>query len=312
MKLMQVEALKSYFELYPYLDLAKGSAEPLYPSNVDLFVEFNKIAADPTITTEFDFQSRLSETVTSLHDAHASYQPTCFVAARFLQPWVIAARYPEGLSVPEIYLRDTVTAGSFVFSEYSRRVQPFLTPFVTEFEGFWGRTLGRDPAGLVGYVVEEIDGVDVLTYIQNYADRIGGTSRVPDARFNNVLPTTTYINGTMRMIDALLYRITYAPSSLPTSRTYKLRGPSGDSVEITAPWGGYLRPPAAFTDQASFYRSYCTRRLFASSPGGVSQRSVPLSPRDTEEGLRDGVETLRGVSDVPTNHVGGRTLINPD
>ncbi|KAI8849805.1 hypothetical protein BC829DRAFT_390740 [Chytridium lagenaria] len=224
MKRNQADALKSYFELYPYLDIAKSSSAPLFPSSIDLLPEIDRIANDPTITSEFEYQSRLVDLVTSLHDAHSFYQPSCFTSVRFFQPWVIAARYPEGLrGQPELYLRETVVDGSYAFSEYAREAAPFLSGLMGEFERFWRGALGREAREFVGYSIVSIDGTDAATYVQRFADRLAGVSREPDSRFNLVLPTTAYVNGSMRLLDGLIYRVASPPSDFSAKRTYRLR-----------------------------------------------------------------------------------------
>ncbi|KAJ3104523.1 hypothetical protein HDU97_009136 [Phlyctochytrium planicorne] len=330
-KKKQIESLKSYFELYeslfrsflhgppsltalehryPYLDLAKSSNAPLYPSQVDLFGELDRIANDPAVVTEYDFHSRVSDLVSSLNDAHSYYQPICYTAVRFFQPWVISARYPAELAgKPELYLKSIVTEGSFTFSDYSRKSNPFLGKYRGEYDQYWNRALGVNPKSYVGYAVVEIDGQDSLVsffgfdfeleerrriltiaiqdYVQSYGDRLSGVSRVADTRFNYVLPSMQFINGTMRMADSLLYRITWAPSDLKPTRTYKLKGPKGDEVEVNAPWGGYVRPPLAFSDRDSFYRTLCTGKKNPDDPNIV----VPPLPEASSSSAQVGEES---------------------
>ncbi|KAJ3116054.1 hypothetical protein HDU96_010520 [Phlyctochytrium bullatum] len=300
-------ALKSYFDFYPYLDLAKNSQAPLYPSQVDLYAQIDRLSTDPSITTLFEYNSRLTDAVASLHDAHAFYQVGCFTAYRFVQPWVFAARYPEELKgSPEIVLARAFPEGTFTFSDEQRLQNPFLNEVAAQLDKFWGQALGKPAKDFIGYKVVSVDDVDTATYIQNFTDRLSGIAKDPDARFNYVLSYQNFENGKFTPRDGLFSRITYPPFDFGSKRKYRLKSPAGDEVTVDAPWAGYFwRPMTNITDNASYYKAFCRRPLYerlasADGPGVISRRSE--TPGNGVERFREGVE-------FPLTSVGGAKLL---
>jgi hypothetical protein len=160
----QIDALKSYFNLYAFADIAKNAAPPLFSSKVDIIATLDAIAANSSITTELLFHTKIKDAISSLNDAHANYRPSCFTQLVFVQPWVVAARYRQKSNIstssgtspgvkPELYLRELVTAKS----NYFENIRDM--PQTRGVESFWNGTLG-DLAGYAGYTILKIDGED--------------------------------------------------------------------------------------------------------------------------------------------------------
>ncbi|KAJ3281054.1 hypothetical protein HDU76_009017, partial [Blyttiomyces sp. JEL0837] len=283
-KQSQVNAIKSYFNLYPYLDIANGIKSPYYPSSVNLFGALDALVADNNTVTEYDFQAKVTALVNSLNDGQAQYLPTCFSQMLIMQPFVIAAQYNRGAGMPpQIYIRDSVVSGSAVFTALGSAG----TVAGNALNSFWATNgVGADPASFKGYIVTGIDGMDPVKAIQAYADT-QGVSRDPNVRFNNAL--FSYIWGTnsasgtpvagILPVDGSYYmRLT--PFSLnKDSIAYTLVSPAGKTVTVNATWAAVPLNGdigQATQSESVYYSHYCTPQT-PSAPSFVVSNSVSSS-----------------------------------
>ncbi|KAJ1539563.1 hypothetical protein HK405_012754, partial [Cladochytrium tenue] len=236
---------------------AQSSGSPYYSSNVDLFATLDTIAANDSITTEFDFHTQVEAAIASLNDAHSSYYPSCFLTSRLLQPFVIDAKYKAG-SAPTIYIRDTVISGSSLLGGITTTAVGQLKSLLTS---TWKSAITADPATYVNYTIKSINSVDAVAYIQAAADYWVGASHSPETRFNFYMPTTKWNSTTSSFTfsDGTIYRRLSVPSTLDLLWTYELESPAGDAVTLSnIPWAGYVMENKNFTGNASYYQAFCT------------------------------------------------------
>ncbi|KAI9335359.1 hypothetical protein DFJ73DRAFT_763906 [Zopfochytrium polystomum] len=261
----QVNALKSYFQLYPFLDEAKDSSSPYYASKYDLFAALDAAAADTTLTSEFAFQWALIDAVNlKLNDGHATYLPYCFTLRFYaMLPFVFGAQY-SGSATPQIVIRDAFTRGSGYFAQLGTAGARFGAVLDN---GWWAAGLGgKLPADFAGYVVQSINGVDAVTFVKSYADS-EGQSRSADTRFNNALVSYQYLNGQLIPRDGNLYlRTNILRADMPDALALVLSNPTtGETVSVSAKWAVWPTDTSGFANNAKYYSQYCPRSALASS-----------------------------------------------
>ncbi|KAJ1547342.1 hypothetical protein HK405_006090, partial [Cladochytrium tenue] len=283
----QIEALKSNFQMHPYLDQMKSSDHPFFTSHVDLLDELEQIRADRSIVTEHAFHSRIVNLVKSLRDGHTAYLPTCFQAYLLFQPWIIAAKYPGGDVDPSpvIYLRSIISIATKAASSPASSTPLTKKDYGGHMVAFW-RAAGIEIANYVGWTVSKINGLDAVLFIQQEGDREYGVSRTKDTRFNKMLPNYKYAGGKWSIADSGLYQRTYIPPDFPTVWQYELSPPANNSaanassVLITVPWAAVVSPAVAkaMTSRDTYYSAACVSSSLAAS--GVAQ-IVPAVPQSS-------------------------------
>ncbi|KAJ1566180.1 hypothetical protein HK405_010822, partial [Cladochytrium tenue] len=259
----QITYLKQYFNLYPYLDIAKSSSSPLFSSNVDLFAKLDAIASNSSITTEFDFQTQVQAAIKSLNDAHLVYSPYCFISARLMQPFIIDAKFTTG-SAPTIYIRDSFVNGSNFLGSWT---SPTATQFKAALTSAWSTATNGDPSTYTGYTVTKINGMDAVAYIQKVADYWSGISHSPETRFNYYMPSTQWSSSSssFTFADGPFYRIVYIPYNMDWYWDYELTSPSGTTVTLSqVPWAGYVSASNPFSSAATYYANNCQSATMAS------------------------------------------------
>ncbi|KAJ3114946.1 hypothetical protein HDU96_001446 [Phlyctochytrium bullatum] len=209
-----IQALQTYFEIYPYTDLLANATIPLFLSTLPIRTTLATLAHDATLTTLFAFQSRVRRFFLALRDAHASYTPTCFNAFRFSQPWHLGAVWE---------------ADGGVGVEIVGEVWEGLA-------GVWEGWRGLGEGRYVGWRVVEVDGVDVVRAIEAHASRFVGYSRSPSSRFNRALHSRLYTSGKWLDISGTFYETSFLDPSTPFNRTYLLRSKTGVNVTVRVPW----------------------------------------------------------------------------
>ncbi|KAJ1568158.1 hypothetical protein HK405_003448 [Cladochytrium tenue] len=252
-KATQVEYLKQYFNLYPYLDIAKESTAPSFPSSVDVLAQLDTIAANATITSEFDFQTQIKAVFMSLNDAHASYFPSCFVAAEMFQPFVLDAKFSAG-SPPTIYVR---------WSNVNR-TDLYSAPIRSLMANEWASLIGDDPNTYVSYTVTKINGMDAVAYIQKVADYWTGLSHSPESRFNRAIPWILWTGSYYGFNEGIINRIRYIPSNMDWYWDYELESPSGQKVTLSkVPWVGVgsFSTTVPLASSSEYYSSFCTSNV---------------------------------------------------
>ncbi|KAJ3197380.1 hypothetical protein HDU67_003744, partial [Dinochytrium kinnereticum] len=152
-KAKQIAAVKSYMDLYPYLNLVKTVG-------IDMFASLDALKTDPTLTTEFAFQEKIVTLFKSLRDAHAVYSPTCFTTVNFLQPWVMAAKYSKTRTT--IVLKESIRKGSTLSIHFPKSFADIAGTFPGLISEAWRREVGVDTDAFVGWEVVQIDGVDAV------------------------------------------------------------------------------------------------------------------------------------------------------
>ncbi|KAJ1565682.1 hypothetical protein HK405_011822, partial [Cladochytrium tenue] len=251
----QVATLKKYFNLYPYLDIIKSSSSPYFTSNLDLFATLDAIASNPSITTEYDFQTQVQAAIASLNDAHSSYQSNCFLAAEIFQPFVIDAKYAAG-SKPTIYIRASNADRTDLIANPSTS-----SSLSTLMGSAWANTTNGNPSQYIGYTVSKINGLDAVDYIQKFADYWSSFSHTPEARFNLFMPSAAWDSHTSSYVlnDGSLYRMVTIPYNLDWYWDYELVSPAGQAVTLSkVPWAGFADTNSVISSGSYYYNDFCS------------------------------------------------------
>ncbi|KAI9345177.1 hypothetical protein DFJ73DRAFT_960849 [Zopfochytrium polystomum] len=276
----QVKNLKSYYELYPFLDLAKDSKAPLFPLKVDIDALLDSIAADNTLTTEFAFQTAMYKAVNSLNDAHMSYVGTCFTKFTAMLPFVFASQHdPTPGKPPKIIVKDTFTSGSALFKTAGFPAANLAKAL----DKFWIHGLrGSSAANFTGFVVQEINGLDPVDFIvkNTLKDSI---SKSPETRFNNALRSYRWTAGNPAGRDGSLYYKTVLTSDMPNVLRMTLLNPAtGNTSQIHAPWAVITTSASSLVSADTYYAKYCappkTASLVARDDAPVPGISDPELP----------------------------------
>ncbi|KAJ3108128.1 hypothetical protein HDU96_007676 [Phlyctochytrium bullatum] len=280
-KRQQVDALKSYFNLYAYLDLAKGTSAPLFPISVDIMQQLDAVVTNPSIQTEFQFHRAINRAVKSLHDAHAQYIPRCFKDFAFVQPFVLEPSYKNGYGMPPaMVVRMTVV-------DHFARDLPQLAGALTK---FWS------PAVLppfVGQEVVSIDGKDALAAVQEFADANIGQSRSAETRFNAALPSYSWTpdaaasgggRGGNFATSQTQFTIFQTPlTDIGRTVRYVFRNASGATTTVDAPYAVLTSAQAFVTLQRgggkAYYDQFC-------GPRAAVNEKINAKDIIIEEGLR--------------------------
>ncbi|KAJ3112151.1 hypothetical protein HDU96_004885 [Phlyctochytrium bullatum] len=250
---------------YPYANIAK--------TLVDIGAELRKLQTDTTITSDFEFQTRIARAITRLQDGHFSYATTCYSVMQFFQPWVITTKYTAGNPKPTLYLRDLITKGSTLTIDLPAVFPNIAAAFTNNLITAFTRAMGQDPSLLIGYEIVAIDGQDPITAVQQYADAYVGSSHTAETRFNFALAQTQYIKGSLQVKDGPFFTTSSPSFDLPTVRNYTLRNPqNGQTVSVAAPWLGLFPSTSTAAVTSTRYRqAFCGG---ASGTGAISRAST--------------------------------------
>ncbi|KAJ3218444.1 hypothetical protein HDU67_005540 [Dinochytrium kinnereticum] len=281
---LTIEALRTYLNLYPYLNIPKMN------STFDIVAELDAMQTYPVPSSEYGMHSALTRLFALLHDAHTLYQSDCFSTFQFLQPWIIGPRYKWSSASlaekPRLYVRNTIFEG-LELDYFLPRINITRAAQVSGLmQALWNETLGAEPGAFVGYEIISIDGRDPVSAVQSFADEVVGLSRDPDTRFNAALGRMQFEGGRHRLIEGPFVSASYWPQGLADTRAYVLRPPSGPDITLRVPWLAYFVPVAGsqpFPDPmtSTFYRrNFCGDPRFnttADSPpaGATSSQSLP-------------------------------------
>ncbi|KAJ3106942.1 hypothetical protein HDU97_005223 [Phlyctochytrium planicorne] len=310
----QIDALKTYFNLYVYLDMAKNSEFPLFHSKMDILAKLDKIASNNAITSEFQFHREVIKTVKGLHDAHTQYVPRCFRDFVFVQPFVLAPKYPSPGQKPIITVKTTIL-------DHFKEELPDLA---TALQQFWSPV---NLASFVGQEIVSIDGKDALTAVLEFADVNVGQSRSPETRFNAATPSyawtrTPGVANPGFTITQTQFSLFQTPvSDLKKTLNIVLRDlRTGKETNIDAPYA-VLTSSAAFGalqrgGGQAFYSDLCGPNAVSNSANAneilinegiklgrrmeaLRRRSAALEvdEEDEEEDDEDEVDTVEDVDD---------------
>ncbi|KAJ3107793.1 hypothetical protein HDU97_003141 [Phlyctochytrium planicorne] len=214
--------LKSQYELYPFLQMAKNTGGDLYTSKVDFFAELDTIAS--TAKTVFEFHSRILFLIKSLQDAHSAYVPKCFVGEFvFYQPFSLSSYFPDVTKEPIIRITG---------STYTKRDFGFFNA------SLWSSSLkDRSIESYLNYTVVSIDGKPAIQYVQEFADKYSGFSKEPDSRFNYVLEQNLFLDGKFERIPSPITKLVFLGHNASLERSYVLESPSkNETLNLTVPW----------------------------------------------------------------------------
>ncbi|KAJ3313133.1 hypothetical protein HDU76_002710 [Blyttiomyces sp. JEL0837] len=245
---IQIDALKSYFNFYPFTDLALYSRSPFYELNIDITSLLDNIIQNDSITTEFMLHQEIRSTLNKLMDPHVSYLPKCFSQVYFRQAFFLGV-VNSGLGLAggnaSIYIADVL--------------------------GVDGASDGLWPTGLAkyrGWIVTKINGIDAVTYIQTIADEVYPLSKSPSSRFNSVLTHYQPLNtntARMALYGGITLLTTRIYKGITNSITYSLLNPNstdGAGQDVEIPWAGSMMnglvQSDVFQDSDSYYQGYCT------------------------------------------------------
>ncbi|KAJ3106470.1 hypothetical protein HDU97_006256 [Phlyctochytrium planicorne] len=268
-----IAEMKSYWNLYPFLDLQKDSLQNgpnVYAAKIDFFSELDKLAADDSITLGFDFHSRLKRLIASMNDAHNSYEPQCYGSFLFIQPWNLIAKYSSGSATPSIEIHSTITQPDVtVLYENKLDIATYWSDFLNN----------KRMESYAGYKVTAIDGKDVLQFIQEVGDKTG-FSREPESRFNFALSQFSYYKGGYQLNPSELAVTTFIGYGSKTYRTYDLQSPTGEKVTMSIPWLS-VRSGDPFSNYVSFFAKFCT--VLGSNSLGSSTTGLSLVSKSSIE-----------------------------
>ncbi|KAI9345176.1 hypothetical protein DFJ73DRAFT_797047 [Zopfochytrium polystomum] len=248
----QVDIVKSYLELYPFLDMAKNTTAPLWPSHVDLLPTLDAIAHNDQLTTEFAFQSAVHDALEALDDGHTYYEGKCF-----RQFWAM---------LPYLF-----TAGGVPAADLAEAL-----------DRFWVHGLrGARAANFTGFVVTKIDGLDPVDYILKQTKAMS-ISRAAETRFNYALASYSWYQGLLP-VDGWLYFRTLLTAGMPDVLRLTLTDPAtGRAVQVDAPWAVVALDAAALASAGTYYAKYCT----AAASTAVSRRDE-VPPATPLEGVTE-------------------------
>ncbi|KAJ3106711.1 hypothetical protein HDU96_008132 [Phlyctochytrium bullatum] len=266
-KAQHVKELKPFLDAYPFADLyLNPPSPPTFPgAGIDAMKELDRIAADPTITTQYDFYTKIYEMVGKFNDAHFSYRPGCLTAFTFRQPFRLGPTYPTPDGKPVIKVIDVSPAS------------PVWTP-----------ALGTANLGsFLNYTVKAIDGLPAADAIQAFADKYLGFARSDGSRFNAALARRTYAGGNFITRPGRFFEFVFLPSDTQP-RTYVLTPPPAADgtqpadVTVTVPWAAFPRTVNGITSitNAEFYENLCLNPNLLPRP--LQRRDLTLQAADAD------------------------------
>ncbi|KAJ3377446.1 hypothetical protein HDU84_008625 [Entophlyctis sp. JEL0112] len=254
-KKAQTDAIKGYFNQYPYLDVAANAVAPHFPLHENFFAALDAIVADTNATTEVGLKWAIEDQLNALQDAHIYIGFLCFNQARFLQPFGITLA--NGVPIISKLLDTIYGSDDSLYNKW--------------YNVLWGDSLkGKDARSLIGSTVVAINGQDPLDYIQAYADKYFGISHSPETRINYMFDSYTWSNAAVTSIW-IFGRNTRPDEAI----TYQLRLQDG-TLFTTGAFEWIARISASslpyFATSDLYYTTYCTatntprKRDFASLP----------------------------------------------
>ncbi|KAI8836706.1 hypothetical protein BJ741DRAFT_648972 [Chytriomyces cf. hyalinus JEL632] len=231
-KKAQIDALKGYFNIYPFKYIAKDIKAPYYPMSYDFYADLDSIVADPAITTEYQLQRSIQRSIAKLEDGHNSYTLSCFDAFRFVQPFRLMPAY-SGESVSITIDRLYVESKSLT--------------------DIWTNGTQQQPlSSYIGATVVSMDGRDPLEYLQGFADVYNPIGHAPETRFNGLFSSYKGLNSSD---DSHFADQSNAPRT--STITYELRLKSGSTATVAFPWIGVLNKPITDIATAQTYHASC-------------------------------------------------------
>ncbi|KAJ3264991.1 hypothetical protein HDU77_006814 [Chytriomyces hyalinus] len=283
----QTDALKGYFNVYPYKDVVTDSKAPFYEMHFDLFAALDAIATNDAITDEFSLEMNIVDTLARLQDGHVSYTPQCFNAFVFMQPFDLMPVYKSVGSGIEIMVADLaadeLAAGSAIYSS------------------FWKNAFGgRAPSDFRGAKVVSLNGQDPVDFLQAFADKYNGIGHAPEARFNSLFPSYNWPKIDEPILSSFSV---HAYPTTPISYVFELEDKS--TVSVTFEWVGIMTPGHKSTTFAggaqSYYKDHCSTfaHKTASHHHFSTRRDKNLFAYHKSSSLqRDAADSSHGVANI--------------
>ncbi|KAJ3030729.1 UNVERIFIED_CONTAM: hypothetical protein HDU68_007940 [Siphonaria sp. JEL0065] len=259
----QIDAIKGYFNLYPYKDITKKSKTPYYPMSVDIFKTLDAITTSAAIKTERQLQTAIQNLLTKLEDGHIFYRPLCFQSYRYYQPFVLAPTFADDgphYTVSQL----TLAADHPVYQ-------------------FWNKSFGGvNPSEFIGARINTINSQDPTEFLQDFVDSGNGIGHAPETRFNVLFPTYSWptIN------DFWYYAFPIQRIPRP-STSYEFQFANGSITELKFEWPAVLKTsPTHFTSADQYYKTECT------APKSRDNKDVSQRNPHFEDPIREKIEDL--------------------
>ncbi|KAJ3103842.1 hypothetical protein HDU96_009133 [Phlyctochytrium bullatum] len=267
-----VKELKPFIEAYPLTDVhlfPAGWPFSFSGTRVDIFKELDRIAANASITTQYDFFSQIHQLITSFEDPYFSYAPMCMMAFDMRQPFRLGA----------------------VYSKADVDIWPAI------------KVLDVSPASAA------IDGLSAISAVEDFAAKRSNYARTLSARFNHVLLGKTFSKGQFITRPGLFNEMLFLPSEAGKPRTYVLSPPpladgtQPEDITLTVPWAAFPRRKmreGISTTNAGYYNVFCEDKppLPALGRRHVSPTDSKLEENEPQRLIRP--STPAGTSDPPT------------
>jgi len=211
-----LQQVTNLFGLYSFTEIARNSGAP-YNVAIDLTTRLNQIA-NKTYTNDLQFHLDISALYNLYSDAHLLY------------------------TVPSPYSRFSIFRPFFFDSIVTNGVQQLWTTGSTFTIATYQTLYGIDLTPYIGKQIISVNGVNAITWAQNFANAVG-VSLDPAGRFNNVL----YNGFGAGTLSAYTVSIGYVP---PLNETYTF---AGNNNAVTLP---SLFVPALTTTGLNDFTSY--------------------------------------------------------
>eukprot|EP01128_Nolandella_sp_AFSM9_P012426 TRINITY_DN9271_c0_g1_i1.p1 TRINITY_DN9271_c0_g1~~TRINITY_DN9271_c0_g1_i1.p1 ORF type:complete len:616 (+),score=146.32 TRINITY_DN9271_c0_g1_i1:33-1850(+) len=197
-----IDTVTKALQSYAFRDAVRDSppSDHLLHISVDLLKQL-PILQNTAWSSDIEFHNALTELFVSLKDPHTVYSgPQCY-GSFAVQPFALTSSWDEATSTQSVEI-----SGIYAFAEY-KNSWPELTN-----EEYTGAT------------IVEIDGVDAVKAITDFALEFGFVSKDPSVLFNDALA-----HG-FTQIPAVLYELPTKP------RVYSLKLKDGTSRDLTLDW----------------------------------------------------------------------------
>jgi len=280
-----IDALLKTLRFYTFKDISIGFDEGgPHEVDVDLQDGLEKMAVK-SYESDHEFHNDVYSLFTSLNDAHTRYYSKCHHSGwRFYQPFVLSSKVKDG-EQQSIFIKE------LVFPDKA-----------TSFSRFWEKAIGS-LGEYEGYTVLEIDGVEAVEAIRNFANSEVGRCRDENVRFNLALGRYDYSSGQYRKFFGLFSE--RLSGLLPTADfvAYKLLDPdSGLILDLNIPFLT-IRPSLKFASTSEYNSLMCmnpTKLTRASTTKSSAepepQQQVLVSPaRTPTQELRQEVPLIPGL-----------------
>ncbi|KAI8984165.1 hypothetical protein BDF20DRAFT_905218 [Mycotypha africana] len=260
---------KACLDFFKYdKDIAKQTLDTVRKITNDLYV-FNELAKNPPqveglgITpidishgldliekenwkSDREFQEAIALLLDKVEDAHLSYSPFCYRQFIFWQPIQLNALLRnQRLVINVAYVKDDIWPDA---------------------DSSW-----------VGCEVVQIDGIEAMEMVVNYAVNNNGESKDVNTCFNNIMNTKSYFHGWDDGADDLGYH-RFLPAQeyhnytlkCPQKGTLPKQEEYDEPFTVVVPWVAQV--PPSYTSAESYWKNFCESSHY--SKGNVTKRDI--------------------------------------